>query len=146
MTEEEKHSRNDRIAYIYLMLRNDKTKNYIHSKIEELRITSRSTADREVNKIDKWDGATKELFLATYIPVESDKEVIESILGVKASECITEVKKEPVSENKQFEGELKDGDIIEHNNKRYKFVYTGKTIDEGEDEDENCYKCYGFRI
>ena len=75
ITEDEKRSRNDRIAYIYLMLRKDKTKNYIHSKIEEFRITSRSTADREVNKIDKWDGETKELFLATYIPVESDKKV-----------------------------------------------------------------------
>ena len=50
ITEEEKHSRNDRIAYIYLMLRNDKTKNYIHSKIEELRITSRRKAEKAIKK------------------------------------------------------------------------------------------------
>ena len=101
ITEEEKHSRNDRIAYIYLMLRNDKTKNYIHSKIEELRITSRSTADREVNKIDKWDKSTKELFIATYIPVESDKESIESILGVKVDKVSSRVKEGLVSEYEQ---------------------------------------------
>ena len=67
ITEEEKQSRNDRIAYIYLMLRNDKTKQYINNKIVELNITSRSTTDIEISKIDKWNKATKELFLATYI-------------------------------------------------------------------------------
>ena len=87
ITEEKKHSRNDRIAYIYLMLRNDKTKQFINNKIVELNITSRSTADREISKIEKWNKATKELFLATYIPTESDMEAVESILGVKASKC-----------------------------------------------------------
>ena len=87
ITEEKKHSRNDRIAYIYLILRNDKTKQFINNKIVELNITSRSTADREISKIEKWNKATKELFLATYIPTESDREAVESILGVKASKC-----------------------------------------------------------
>ena len=59
ITEEKKHSRNDRIAYIYLMLRNDKTKQFINNKIVELNITSRSTADREISKIEKWNKATK---------------------------------------------------------------------------------------
>ena len=87
ITEEEKHGKKDRIAYIYLMLRNDKTKHFINNKIVELNITSRSTADREISKIDKWNKATKELFLATYIPTESDRKDVESISGIKASKC-----------------------------------------------------------
>ena len=57
ITEEEKQSRNDRLTYFYLMLRNDKTKQFINNKIVELNITSRSTADREISKIEKWNKA-----------------------------------------------------------------------------------------
>ena len=126
ITEEEKHSRNDRIAYIYLMLRNDKTKQFINNKIVELNITSRSTADREISKIDKWNKATKELFLATYIPTESDSKAIEKILGLNASKVSSEVIEEPKNDNERFEVELRDGEIVEHNGKKYKFVYAGK--------------------
>ena len=52
------------------------------------------------------------MFLATYIPTESDREVVESVLGVKASECITEVKEESTSEDKCTECETEAAHII----------------------------------
>ena len=105
--------RNDRVAYIYYMLEEIKTRAFIQKFIEQLGITSRSTAERIIKKLDM----NKQLFLAAYTPEKNDREAVEAILDVK---------EEPV---------LKDGDIIEHNGKRYKFVYTGYT---GLDECDNC--------
>ena len=114
--------RNDRVAYIYYMLEEIKTRAFIQKFIEQLGITSRSTAERIIKKMDM----NKKLFLATYTPAKNDREAVDEVLGVNTDKVSSEVKEEPV---------LKDGDIIEHNDKRYKFVYTGYT---GLDECDNC--------
>jgi hypothetical protein len=56
-------------------------------------------------------------------------------LGLNASKVSSEVTEEPKKDNERFEEELKDGEIVEHNGKKYKFVYTGRC------ELDECNKC-----
>ena len=76
--------------------------------------------------MDKWSNSDKQLFLATYTPTKSDSEAVDEFLGLNASKVSSEVKKEPKNDNKQFEEELKYGDVIEFEGKKYKFVESGK--------------------
>ena len=117
----------DRITYIYLKLVDAKQKKFIEELIKRLEIASISTARRRFKDIDeKFSKSEKKLFLATYTPTKSDSEAIDDVLGLNASKVSSEVVEEPVSDNKQFEEELKYGDTVEFEGKKYKFVETGK--------------------
>ena len=98
ITEKEKTVRDDRVAYIYLKLKDCKPSIFIENLIKKLRITSESTARRVFNKIDKWSKFEKELFLAIYPPLKSDIEAVDEALGVKADKVSNEFKEEPTSE------------------------------------------------
>ena len=89
----------DRIAYIYYMLEDNKNRSFIYKFIEHLGITSKSTAEIVIKKLDM----NKQLFLAAYTPVKSDRKAVEEVLGVKASKASSEVKEESTSENKETE-------------------------------------------
>ena len=97
-TEKEKTVRDDRVAYIYLKLKDCKPRLFIEKLIKSLGITSESTARRVFNKIDKWSKFEKELFLAIYTPLKSDIEAVDEALGVKADKVSNEFKEEPTSE------------------------------------------------
>ncbi len=113
----------DRITYIYLKLVDTKRKKFIEELIQRLGIASISTARRRFKDIEeRFSKSEKKLFLATYTPTKSDSEAIEEVLRVKADKVSSEVIEEPVSKNKQ----LKDGDTVEFDGKKYKFVETGK--------------------
>jgi len=98
ITEKEKTVRDDRVAYIYLKLKDCKPSIFIEKLIKSLGITSESTARRVFNKIDKWSKFEKELFLAIYLPLKSDIEAVDEALGVKADKVSNEFKEEPTSE------------------------------------------------
>ena len=98
ITEKEKTVRDDRVAYIYLKLKDCKPSIFIEKLIKSLGITSESTARRVFNKIDKWSKFEKELFLAIYTPLKSDIEAVDEALGVKADKVSNEFKEEPTSE------------------------------------------------
>ena len=98
ITEKEKTVRDDRVAYIYLKLKDCKPRLFIEKLIKSLGITSESTARRVFNKIDKWSKFEKELFLAIYPPLKSDIEAVDEALGVKADKVSNEFKEEPTSE------------------------------------------------
>jgi len=89
ITEKEKTVRDDRIAYIYLSLYNEKTRNFIHNLISELGITSNSTAERVCKEIEMWSKQQRDLFFAVYTPQEEDVRKIKEILG-EDKEKITE--------------------------------------------------------
>jgi hypothetical protein len=118
---EEKIKRDDRVRYYTIRLKDAVSKNKIFKLIEKNGITSKSTAERVSKGVFDWKQGEIELFLATYCPTKSDNEVIEEFLGIDASKVSSKVTKEPVSYNKQ----LKDGEVVNHDGKKYKFVYTG---------------------
>ena len=89
--------RKDRVSYIYYMLEEIKTRAFIQKFIEQLGITSRSTAERIIKKLDM----NKQLFLATYTPLKSDSKAVDEALGVKASKVSNEVEEESTSENEE---------------------------------------------
>ena len=126
---------NDRICYIYIKLIDTKQKKFIEELIQKLGIASISTARRRFKEMDKWSNSDKQLFLATYTPVKSDSEAVDEFLGLNASKTSSEVKKEPKNDNKQFEEELKYGDVIEFEGKKYKFVESSKFTS------DNCKMC-----
>lgn len=132
---EEKTKRDDRVRYYVIKLKNIVSKNELFELIEKNGITSKSTAKRVVKSVFDWGKGETELFLATYTPVKSDSKAIDAVLGLNASKVSSEVIEEPKSDNEQFEEELKDGDVIEFESKKYKFVETGKFTS------DDCQKC-----
>ena len=104
--------RDDRVTYVYLNLIDKKNRSAIYKTIEEMGITSTSTAQRTVAKIDKWSKSEKELFLATYIPTKSDSKAVDEVLGVEAGKVSSVVKEEPVSEDKCTECDIEAAHII----------------------------------
>jgi hypothetical protein len=130
---EEKIKRDDRVRYYTIRLKDAVSKNKIFKLIEKNGITSKSTAERVSKGVFDWNEGEIELFLATYCPTKSDNEVIDEVLGLNASKVSSEVAEEPVSNDK-----LKDGEIINHNGKKYKHIYTG------EQTFEDCQKCSLF--
>jgi hypothetical protein len=130
---EEKIKRDDRVRYYTIRLKDAVSKNKIFKLIEKNGITSKSTAERVSKGVFDWKQGEIELFLATYCPTKSDNEVIDEVLGLNASKVSSEVAEEPVSNDK-----LKDGEIINHNGKKYKHIYTG------EQTFEDCQKCSLF--
>ena len=111
--------RNDRVAYIYYMLEEIKTRAFIQKFIEQLGITSRSTAERIIKKMDM----NKKLFLATYTPAKNDREAVDEVLGVNTDKVSSEVKEELTIENKESFEEKTE---VIFNEKVYGFIYTGK--------------------
>ena len=105
-------TRDDRVTYVYLNLIDKKNRSDIYKTIEEMGITSTSTAQRTVAKIDKWSKSEKELFLATYIPTKSDSKAVYEVLGVEAGKVSSVVKEEPVSEDKCTECDIEAAHII----------------------------------
>ena len=147
----------DRITYIYLKLVDTKQKKFIEELIQRLEIASISTARRRFKEMDKWSNSDKQLFLATYIPTKSDSkavhdvltvaewvrdeeklrikddnEAVDDVLRVKASNCITEVKEEPTSEDKCTECDIEADHIINElsakNEELQKELHTSKNV------------------
>ena len=130
-TEEERQIRKERVLYIYFKLKEKNTKVFIESFIKKQDITSESTARRIFTDAADWKKSEISLFLATYTPTKSDSEAIDDVLGLNASKVSSEVAEEPMNDS---EG-LKDWKIINHDGKKYKFVYTGIC------DSEQCNKC-----
>ena len=97
-------TRDDRVAYVYLNLIDKKSRSTIYRTIEDMGITSTSTAQRTAAKIDKWSKSEKELFLATFTPPEMDLCQLKDILEEKEKE------KDPLTEiaakNEELQKEL----------------------------------------
>lgn len=134
-TAEDKIKRDDRVRYYVIKLKNIVSKNELFELIEKKGITSKSTAGRVAKSVFDWGKGEIELFLATYNPTKSDSKAIEKILGLNASKVSSKVIEEPKNDNERFEEELKDGEIINHDGGKYKFVYTGIC------NPEQCNKC-----
>ena len=124
---------NDRISFIFLKLIDLKQKKFIEELIQRLGIASISTSRRRFKEVEKWSKSEKELFLATYTPPKSDSEAVDEVLGICTSKVSSEVIKEPANNDK-----LKDGEIINHEGKKYKHIYTG------EQTFEDCQRCSLF--
>ena len=84
-------TRDDRVAYVYLNLIDNKNRSTIYRIIEDMGITSTSTAQRTAAKIDKWSKSEKELFLATFTPPEMDLYQLKDILEEKENDSLTEI-------------------------------------------------------
>jgi hypothetical protein len=125
-TEEERQIRKERVLYIYFKLKEKNPKVFIESFIKKQGITSESTARRIFTDAADWKKSEIDLFIATYTPTKSDSEAIEEVLGINTSKVSNEVIEEPVSDNIQIEEELKYGDTVEFEGKKYKFVETSK--------------------
>ena len=132
-TEEERQIRKERVLYIYFKLKEKNPKVFIESFVKKQGITSESTARRIFTDVADWKKSEISLFLATYTPVKSDSEAIDEVLGIDAGKVSSEVKEELANNDK-----LKDGDIIQHEGKKYKHIYTG------EQTFEDCQKCSLF--
>ena len=135
LTAEEKIKRDDRVRYYVIKLKDVMSKSKLLETIEKNGVTSKSTAERVSKGVFYWNKGEVELFLATYTPTKSDIKVIEEVLGIDTSKVSSEVKGECIGDDKQFEEELKDGDIVEFESKKYKFVETGKFTS------DDCQKC-----
>lgn len=135
ITEEEKQIRKERVLYIYFKLKEKNPKVFIESFIKKQGITSESTARRIFTDVSDWKRSEIDLFLVTYTPTKGDSEAIDDVLGLNASKVSNEVAEEPVREDKEADSIYQDGQVIDFDGKKIKFVYTGTTsIDE-------CYKC-----
>ena len=108
--------RDDRVAYVYYMLEEVKTRAFIYKFIEALGITSKSTAERTIKKLDM----NKQLFLAAYTPVKSDSKAVEEVLGGKTDKVSSEVKEEPVSNILE--------EIAAKNEELHKELHTSKNV------------------
>ena len=95
-------TRDDRIAYVYLNLVDKKKRSAIYRIIEDIGITSTSTAQRTTAKIDKWSKSERELFLATFTPPEMDLCNMKDILEEKENDSLTEI----ATKNEELQKEL----------------------------------------
>ena len=96
-------TRDDRVAYVYLNLIDKKNRSTIYRIIENIGVTSTSTAQRTVAKIEKWSKSEKDLFLATYTPCSEDKNTVNEVLEIKEEdETITEI----AAKNEELQKEL----------------------------------------
>lgn len=95
-------TRDDRVIYVYLNLIDKKSRNAIYRTIEDMGITSVSTAQRTVAKIDKWGKSEKELFLATFTPPETDLYQLKDILEEKENDSLAEI----AAKNEELQKEL----------------------------------------
>lgn len=95
--------RKDRVSYIYYMLEEAKTRAFIQKFIEQLGITSRSTAERIIKNLDM----NKKLFLATYTPTKNDREAVEDVLGIK-KEPVSDTFEEIAAKNDETQKEIYD--------------------------------------
>lgn len=102
-------TRDDRVAYVYLNLIDKKNRNSIYKIIEEMGITSVSTAQRTAAKIDKWSKSERELFLATFTPAEMDLYQLKDILEEKEKDSLTEI----AAKNEESEVAAEFREIIE---------------------------------
>ena len=95
-------TRDDRVAYVYLNLIDNKNRSTIYRIIEDMGITSTSTAQRTAAKIDKWSKSEKELFLATFTPAAMDLHQLKDILEEKENDSLTEI----ATKNEELQKEL----------------------------------------